>query len=148
MIVLSISLGCTIYSKQKKNIVAVWDLAGIDSTLLKNVNEICPYAHYIVDILNKSQNFDVVEREALCSIIEEYNIPTPITDEKTRLKIGKIAGAKFMVFVEIYLKPNPWLHLRLSEVETGIIQKIVERPIHQEECIQLIFNSTKELFSM
>jgi curli biogenesis system outer membrane secretion channel CsgG len=105
--------------------VAVWDLENLNpadpvaadmSELLSNV---------VIDTLKTSGNYAIVERERLLLALEELNLSTTsVVAEETRLKIGMIVGARFMVFGTYFLFQDQMrLDLRMVEVESGSILK-------------------------
>ena len=63
--------------------------------------------------------------------LQELNIgSSDIADASTRLRVGKIVGAKFMVFGSYFLMDDTMrVDLRMVEVETGKILKAAERTV-------------------
>jgi len=87
-------------------------------------------------------------------LLKELSLDTSLlVDERTRLKLGKIVGAKLMVFggiIEI-VYDRMMIHLRLVEVETGKILTAVEKyynpaPSDLSEWIKGVENMIPELF--
>ena len=103
--------------------IAVWDLENLtpgDPGML-DLGE--PLSAKIIDTLKESGDFTVIERQRLLLALEELNLgSTSLTDQDTRLSIGKILGARFMVFGGYQVIADTLrLDLRLVEVETGKI---------------------------
>jgi curli biogenesis system outer membrane secretion channel CsgG len=71
----------------------------------------------------------VVERERLLLALQELNLATTsLTDESTRLQIGRIVGAQLMIFGGYQVIVDKMrLDLRLVEVESGSILKAAEK---------------------
>ena len=75
-------------------------------------------------MFDASGRFQVVEREQLVLALEELHIgASALADEKTRLQIGRIIGARFMVFGGyLPMAGQTRVDLRLVEVEPGRIR--------------------------
>jgi curli biogenesis system outer membrane secretion channel CsgG len=115
--------------KEKSLTVAVWDLDDLSpsSTVRPNLGEI--FSSQIIDTLKNKGVYTVVERERLLLALEELRLgTTKLVDETTRLKLGRLLGARFMVFGGYQIVGDKMrLDLRLVEVETGKIKKAVEK---------------------
>jgi curli biogenesis system outer membrane secretion channel CsgG len=103
--------------------IAVWDLENLtpgDPGML-DLGE--PLSTKIIDSLKESGDFTVIERQRLLLALEELNIgSTSLVDEDTRLSMGKMLGARFMVFGGYQVIADTFrIDLRLVEVETGRI---------------------------
>jgi len=109
--------------------VAVWDLVNYSQpgTVASDLGELL--AAKIIETLENSGAYKVIERERLILVLEEQNLgTTPIVDESTRLKIGQIVGARCMVFGSYFVVADTMrLDLRLVEVETGSILKATQK---------------------
>ncbi|MCP4626771.1 MAG: hypothetical protein GY850_25175 [bacterium] len=109
--------------------VAVWDLENLnpDEAIGPDMGELL--AAKVIETLKESRAFQVVERERLILALEELNLgSSSLVDEATRLKIGRIMGARFMVFGGYFVLGNMMrLDLRLVEVETGRIVKAAQK---------------------
>jgi curli biogenesis system outer membrane secretion channel CsgG len=83
----------------------------------------------VIETLKKSSSFQVVERQRLILVLEELNLSSSaIVNDATRLRIGRIVGARFMVFGGYFVLGGMMrLDLRLVEVETGAIVKAAEK---------------------
>lgn len=108
----------------------------------------------IIQKLIKEGHYDVITRDRLLILLKELNLDTSLlVDERTRLKLGKIVGAKLMVFGDIIeiVYDRMMMHLRLVEVETGKILTSVEKyynpaPSDRSEWINAVEEMTPELF--
>jgi curli biogenesis system outer membrane secretion channel CsgG len=109
--------------------VAVWNLknSNPDEAVGPDLGELL--AAKVIETFKESGAFQVVERERLILALEELNLgSTALVDESTRLKIGRMVGARFMVFGSYFvLGAMMRLDLRLVEVETGRIVKAAQK---------------------
>ena len=83
----------------------------------------------VVETLSETGRCTVVERERLLLALEELGLgTTSMADESTRLRIGRLVGARLMVFggYQVILDKMR-LDLRLVEVGTGSILKAVQK---------------------
>jgi len=131
ILLLAFFSGCTSAPcmDQQTSAVAVWDLENLNpaETIDPDVGELL--AAKVIETLNESGAFQVVERERLIRVLEELNLgSSSLVDESTRLKIGRIVGARFMVFGGYFVHGELMrLDLRLVEVETGRIVKATQK---------------------
>jgi hypothetical protein len=110
----------------------------------------------IIQKLIQEEHYDVITRDRLLLVLEELNLDTSLlVDEHTRLNLGKLAGAKLMVFGEVVEMGNHrmLIHLRLVEVETSNILKTVEKyydpsPSDLSEWLKTVEKMTPELFEI
>jgi curli biogenesis system outer membrane secretion channel CsgG len=126
-------LGCSTAPAmdRKPGAVAVWDLENL-SPVEPNPADLGELlSAQVIDTLGESGGFNVVERQRLLLVLEELNIgSSDIADASTRLRVGKIVGAKFMVFGSYFVMDSTMrLDLRMVEVETGKILKAAERTV-------------------
>jgi curli biogenesis system outer membrane secretion channel CsgG len=112
-----------------EKVVAVWDLENLnpDVPMDAAVGELL--AAVVIETISASGKFSVVERERLLLALEELNLgSTGLVSEDSRLRIGKILGARWMVFGSYFVfQETMCLDLRLVEVETGRIVKAAQR---------------------
>ena len=108
---------------QQNAVIAVWDLENRNpaETIGTDMGELL--AAMVIETIKESTTYQVVERERLILALEELaRGSTEVMDESTRLKIGRIMGARYMVFGGYFvLAGRMRLDLRLVEVETGKI---------------------------
>lgn len=108
----------------------------------------------IIQKIIKNGHYDVITRDRLLVVLKELSLDTSLlVDERTRLKLGKIIGAKLMVFGDIIeiVYDRMMIHLKLVEVETGKILTSVEKyynpaPSDRSEWIKGVEEMTSELF--
>ena len=105
--------------------VAVWDLENFVPADLAVADMGEMLSAKVIETFKESGKYVVVERERLLLILEELNIgASDMVSESTRLKIGRIVGARLMVFGSYTVIINTMqLDLRMVEVETGHILK-------------------------
>ncbi len=115
--------------KGKGLTIAVWDLDDLSpsSSVRPPLGEI--FSGEIIEILKKKGEYAVVERERLLLALEELRLgTTKLVDEETRLKLGKMVGARFMIFGGYQVIGDQMrVDLRMVEVETGKVKKATER---------------------
>lgn len=114
---------------EKGATVAVWDLDDLSPpvAIQPNLGEIL--SSQIIETIKKRGGYTVVERERLLLALEELRLgTTQLVDETTRLKLGKMLGARFMIFGGYQIIGNQMrIDLRMVEVETGKIRKAVQK---------------------
>ena len=113
---------------EQGNAIAVWNVEDLSPLPGRpDLGEL--FSDQIMQILNKPGTFRVIERKRLYLAIEELNLSTtPLVDETTRLRLGKIVGARWMIFGG-YLAVGDQMRvdLRIVEVETGKVRKAVQK---------------------
>lgn len=110
----------------------------------------------IIQNLIKEGHYDVITRDRLLLLLKELNLDTSLlVDERTRLKLGRLVGAKLMVFGEVVemIGNRMLIHLRLVEVETAKILTTVEKyydiaPSDLSEWLKAVEEMTPELFEI
>jgi curli biogenesis system outer membrane secretion channel CsgG len=112
--------------------VAVWDvddLSPAGSSGRPSLGEIL--SAQVIDAIRQKGGYEVVERERLLLILEELALGAgELADEGTRLRLGRIAGARLMVFGGYQVIGDRMrLDLRLVDVETGKVRKAVQRTV-------------------
>lgn len=131
ILLLAFFAGCTSASckDQQSPAVAVWDLENLnpDEVIAADMGELL--AAKVIEILKESGTLQVVERERLILALEELNLgSSKLAEESTRLKVGRIIGARYMVFGGYFIISGMMrLDLRLVEVETGRILKAAQK---------------------
>jgi curli biogenesis system outer membrane secretion channel CsgG len=111
--------------------IAVWDLDDLSPsrTVRSNLGELL--SNQIIEVLKKGETYKVIERERLLLALEELRLgTTSLVDETTRLRLGRLIGARWMVFGGYQVIGGQMrIDLRLVEVETGRVRKAVERMV-------------------
>ena len=108
--------------------VAVWDLEDLSpsTSIRPDLGELL--SGRIIETLSNKE-YTVIERERLLLALQELNLgTTSLVDETTRLKLGKLMGARYMVFGGyLIIGGQMRLDLRMVEVETGKVVKAVQK---------------------
>lgn len=109
--------------------VAVWDLENFGGALDTEWGEVLSSS--VIQVFEESGRYTVVEREQLILALEELRLgSSALADESTRLKIGRLVGARYMVFGGyMVLGSQMRLDLRLVEVETGRIVRAAHKTV-------------------
>jgi curli biogenesis system outer membrane secretion channel CsgG len=105
--------------------IAVWNFEDL-SPLINPVVEFGEFlSGAVAEVFQKSDEYQVVEREKLLLTIEELNLGTSeVVDERTRLRLGRLVGARWMVFGGYQIVGKLMrLELRKVDVETGVVVK-------------------------
>lgn len=108
-------------------------------------------ADQVIDTLQKREGYVVVERKRLALALEELRLgTTALADETTRLRLGKIVGARWMIFGGYLVVGDQMrLDLRLVEVETGKVKKAVQKTTSSKDWNDWMASArkaTEELF--
>lgn len=132
----SFILSCT---PKKRNIsyepdvtIAVWYLDNL-SPLGNTGPELGGiFANKIIETLKEKSGVTIVERDRLILALEELNLGTSsLVDENTRLKLGRLVGARLMVFGSYQIVTDMMrVDLRLVDVENGKIVKAIYKTTH------------------
>jgi TolB-like protein len=111
--------------------VAVWDLERLNATEQAVADLGALLSAQVIDVLGDSEDFQVIERQRLLLVLEELNIgASDLASSKTRLRVGRIIGARFMVFGSYFVMEGTMrLDLRMVEVESGRIMRASERTV-------------------
>ncbi len=108
--------------------VAVWDLEDLSpgSGGRPDLGQLL--SGEIIQALQQA-DVQVVERQKILSIMEELNLgSSSLADEETRLRVGRMTGAREMVFGGYMVVGTAMrLDLRRVDVETGRITKTAKR---------------------
>lgn len=110
--------------------VAVWELENltIHETAQPGISEFLS-ARVLETI--KEEGDTVVERQKLLSVLEELSLGAgALSDPETQLRIGRLAGAKRMVFGGYQvIGQSMRIDLRMVEVETGRVLEVSEKTV-------------------
>ncbi|MGC8809216.1 MAG: CsgG/HfaB family protein [bacterium] len=125
-----LALACTSPHLQERELtLAVWDLDDLSpgSAGRPHLGELL--TGQIIESLKRKGQYIIVERERLLLILEEQRLgTTSLVDENTRLKLGRLLGAKRMIFGGYQVIGDQMrLDLRLLDVESGKILKAVQK---------------------
>ncbi len=136
LLVISVVSGCSMSSAPARLDlhsvpVAVWDLDNLTpgQGTRPDMGEFLSAG--IIQVLQERAGLDVVERERIVQILEELRLGSgELASQDTRLRLGRMAGARCMVFggyQEIGGKVR--FDLRLVDVETGKVLATSSRTV-------------------
>jgi len=115
--------------------VAVWDIDNLTprASGRPDLGELLSAG--IIKAIQEKAGYTVVERERLLLALEELRLGSAsLADEGTRLRLGRISGARLMVFGGYQVIGGRMrLDLRLVDVETGRIKKAVHKTAAAED---------------
>jgi curli biogenesis system outer membrane secretion channel CsgG len=121
-------------------VVAVWDLEDVGpfAKASPGLGEIL--SNEIIETIRQKGNYTVVERDRLRLVLEELNLgTTSLVDEATRLRLGKLVGARLMVFGGYQTIGDMMrLDVRLVEVESGRMVRAVSKTAPAADLPQLL----------
>jgi curli biogenesis system outer membrane secretion channel CsgG len=109
--------------------VAVWDLDDLSpgESGQTGVGELL--SAQVIEAIQRRGGYTVVERQKLVQSLEELRLgSSALADEETRLRLGRIQGARLMVlggFVAVGGRMR--IDLRLVDVETSRVRKAVSK---------------------
>lgn len=108
-----------LFAQPQKPTIAILDVGGtnIDTTQTMLVYE------YIIDRINRSDAYTVVERAALEQAMDELEISlSDMVDASTAVQIGKVAGARLVLVSSLTLTEGVYyLSMRIVDVQTSKI---------------------------
>jgi hypothetical protein len=113
---------------EHKASVAVWEIEDLSPGGNRlDIGEL--FSARIMEVLKSKGDYTVVERTRILRVLEELRLgSSALADEQTRLRVGKLVGARVMVFGGyLVIGGNMRLDLRLVEVETGKVLKAVQK---------------------
>ncbi len=115
--------------QDRESALAVWDLDDLSPGSGSRVNLGELLSGQIIEVLKKKGHYRIVERERLLLVLEEQRLgTTSLVDESTRLKLGRLLGARRMIFGGYQVIGEQMrLDLRLVDVESGKILKAVQK---------------------
>ena len=125
--------------------IAIWDLEDLSPSdfVRPDLGELL--SAKVIETFKETDLYSVVERERLLLVLQELNLgTTSLVDETTRLRIGKLVGARLMVFGGYQvIEDQMRLDLRLVEVETGRIRKAAQKTVSSADLAGWL-NAAKE----
>jgi curli biogenesis system outer membrane secretion channel CsgG len=144
-------IGCAGPQVVKETSVAVWDLENL-SSMKSGYPDLSEHlSARVIEAIKAKSDYNVVERERLLLVLDELNLGTSmLVDEATRLKLGRMVGARLMVFGGYLVFAGQMrLDLRLVDVETGSVIKTAEKTVSATELtgwLKAAENAANELF--
>jgi curli biogenesis system outer membrane secretion channel CsgG len=129
---------------QLNGAVAVWEIENM--SIVGNTRiEISDFlTSRVLDAIRTEGNA-VVEREKLLSVLAELSLgASELSDTDTQLRIGRLAGAKRMVFGGYQvIGQSMRIDLRMVEVETGRVLRASEKTVESGD-VTLWFTAAEE----
>jgi hypothetical protein len=118
MLILS---GAMMFGEEAKPTLAVLDVAG---TNVEQAKLDLVYG-YIIDKVNRTGKYSIVERSALDRILKELEISlSDVMDQKTVMEIGKISGAEYIPVSTLTMENDGYyLSMRVISVKTGNVTR-------------------------
>jgi hypothetical protein len=130
------------FGQEDKPTLAILDVVaqGVDASRGKVVYE------YIMDRINRTGNYAIVERAALDKALKELEISnSQIVDEKTAIEIGKIAGAQYILVSSLIQDEKTYyLSMRVVSVKTGKITRTSIKKTDQFSNVESLTADTVE----
>lgn len=128
MVVVLFSCAGTPERSEKQSAIAVWNVENIlPQPGQPDLGEL--FSDQIILAVSKTGKYRVVERKSLQLALNELNLgSSSLAHESTRLRLGKIAGAGWMIFGGYFATGDQMrVDLRIVEVETGKVKKAVQK---------------------
>lgn len=126
--------------------VTVWDLDDLSPAAQSYSDLGVLLSGQIAGVL-KRKGATVVEREQLLLALKELHLGTmDLVDESTRLRLGRLVGARWMVFGGYQTVGTKMrIDLRLVQVETGRVLKAVKEITSASECLNGVAKAAENL---
>jgi len=122
--------GVTTAAQRGPSSVAVWDFDNLSPTRFAQPDLGERLATEAAEAISSKGTWEVVERQRLLLVLEEQNLGTQaFVDESTRLRLGKIVGARTMIFgaYQSFGGDQIRIDVRLVDVETGRTVKSIDK---------------------
>ena len=122
-----------IYEDPGLRTVAVWDFENTTMAGLGDITQVDYLVRAIPEMVVTKlvyiPNLKVVERVHLREALEELNLGSgALSSDKSKLKLGRISGAKYMIFGNFMaMGPSIQVSLRVVEVETSLMAFVDNR---------------------
>ena len=112
--------------------VAVWDFDNLSPTRFAQPDLGERLAAEAAEAIMRKGTWEVVERQRLLLVLEEQNLGSQaFVDESTRLRLGRMVGARTMIFgaYQSFGGDQTRIDVRLVDVETGRTVKSVDKMV-------------------
>lgn len=131
--------------------VAVWDLEDLSVSPALFADMAGMLSGQIIETVKQKSRHQVIERQRLLMVLEEQNIgSSSLADESVKLRLGKLAGARLMIFGAYQVVGKTMrVDMRLVDVETGKILKTSEKTAGAMDLngwLSAASNAAEELF--
>lgn len=126
-------------AQQAKPVLAILDVTTIGTEESKGKI----VYNYILDLINKSENYIVVERGELDQALKEIEFSSSdLVDDSTAVEIGKLTGAE-AVLISSWTKEEDkfYLSMRVIDIETG---EVTRTSVKQTVSFNQVEQITKE----
>ena len=136
-------------SDSTKNIAA-WDLEDL-SPLGDGRPDLGEFLSIrVIETIKRMEGWNTIERERLSLALEELNLGTSsLVDESTKLKLGRLIGAQWMIFGGYQVIAEQMrVDLRVVEVGSGRILNAVEKTVPASDLsgwLNAVEEATQEL---
>ena len=144
LLILSILIFAVVFSISAEEssfpTIAVMDVAATNTSDVKSQ----VIYEYIVDVVNRSNLYTLVERSALQAAIKEMEISASgMVDDSTAAEIGKLAGASLILISNLIVDDGiTYLSARIVSVETGQVTNTAMLQAEESEYIASLANRT------
>ena len=134
---------------ETRNAIAVWNVDNLwPQPGRPDFGEL--FSDQIILALNKNGKYRVVERKSLQLALNEQNIgSTNLASESTRLRLGRIVGARWMIFGGYFAAGDKMrVDLRIVEVETGKVKKAAQKTTASQDLndwLKIVREAAEEL---
>jgi Curli production assembly/transport component CsgG len=120
--------------------IAVMEVAATNTSIVKSQ----VIYEYIVDVVNRSERYTIVERAALQAALKEMEISASgMVDDTTAAEIGKLAGAELILISNLIVDDGiTYLSARIVSVETGQVNDTAMLQMQEDEYIASLANRT------
>ena len=120
---------------EKGTTVAVWDLENLYPMEGGHPDLSEFLSARVAGTIKAKGYYNIVERQRLLLVLDELNLGTSmLVDETIRLKLGRMVGARLMVFGGYLVFAGQMrLDLRLVDVETGGVMKSAAKTVSATE---------------
>lgn len=129
--------GCAVRPVQYEQgtVVAVWDLENLSPLKVGHPDLSEFLSDRVAATIKNKGYYNIVERQRLLLVLDELNLGTSmLVNETTRLKLGRMVGARLMVFGGYMVFAGQMrLNLRIVDVETGGVMKTAEKTVSATE---------------
>ncbi|MDY6842808.1 MAG: CsgG/HfaB family protein [Thermodesulfobacteriota bacterium] len=138
---------------EKDTSIAIWEIENLSpvKSIHSDLGDLL--SSKVIETFSETGLYTVVERQQLLLALEELKLgTTSLVDESARLQVGKLVGARVMVFGGYQVIENIMrLDLRLVEVGTGKIIKTAQRTVSASDVsgwLKAAQEATKELLDI
>jgi TolB-like protein len=131
-LLIAVFAGCATTGKQNVPLtIAVLDIENMspDASIGNDFGELL--SSEIIGKLSEKPGVQVIERQKLLNVLQELKLgSSELADESARLKVGRMLGARQMVFGSYLVSGDSMrLDLRLVDVETGRILRTAKKTV-------------------